>query len=112
MAAMEATDMNLNTTYLGLQLRSPLVASASPLSETVANIKRMEDAGAGAVVLYSLFEEQLRRERLALHHYLTHGTESHAEAPSYFPELPEFRTDSQGYLEHIRKAKAAVDIPI
>ena len=104
--------MDLSTTYLGLQLRSPLVASASPLSEKVENIKRLEDAGAGAVVLYSLFEEQLRRERLALHHYLTHGTESFPEALTFFPEPAEFKTDSHGYLELIRKAKEAVSIPI
>jgi dihydroorotate dehydrogenase (fumarate) len=104
--------MNLKTTYLGLSLRSPLVASASPLSEKIDNIKRLEDAGAGAVVLYSLFEEQLRQERLSLYYHLTQNTESHAEALTYFPEPKEFRTDSQGYLEHIRQAKAAVDIPI
>ncbi|MEO8391912.1 MAG: dihydroorotate dehydrogenase-like protein [Chloroflexota bacterium] len=104
--------MNFSTTYLGLPLRSPLVASASPLSEKIDNIKRLEDAGAGAVVLYSLFEEQLRQERLALYHYITQNTDSHVEASSYFPEPWEFRTDSQGYLEHIRRAKAAVDIPI
>src|SRR5690348_10212653 len=105
-------NVDINTTYLGLHLRSPLVASASPLSEKVDNIKRMEDAGAGAVVLYSLFEEQLRRERLSLHHHLTAYADSHVEAMTYFPEPWEFRTDAQGYLEHIRKAKAAVDIPI
>jgi dihydroorotate dehydrogenase (fumarate) len=104
--------MNLNTHYLGLQLRSPLVVSASPLSEKLDNIKRMEDAGAGAVVLYSLFEEQLRREQLLLHHYTTYGTESYAEALSYFPEPVEFHTDSQGYLELIQRAKQSVDIPI
>ncbi|HVU12734.1 MAG TPA: dihydroorotate dehydrogenase-like protein [Phototrophicaceae bacterium] len=104
--------MNLETTYLGLKLRSPLVASASPLSEKIENIKRLEDAGAGAVVLYSLFEEQLRQERLALYYHLTQHLDSHAEALSYAPEPWEFRTDSQGYLEHIRQAKAAVQIPI
>lgn len=104
--------MNLNTTYLGLQLRSPLVASASPLSEKLDNIKRLEDVGAGAVVLYSLFEEQLRQEQLALHHHTTYGTESHAEASSYFPDLTEFHTDSRGYLELIQKAKRSVEIPI
>jgi dihydroorotate dehydrogenase (fumarate) len=104
--------MDLSTTYLGLQLRSPLVASASPLSESVENIKRLEDAGAGAVVLYSLFEEQIRRDSLALHHYMTHGTESFAEALTYFPEPSEYRTNAQGYLEHIHKAKAAVGVPI
>ena len=104
--------MDLKTTYMGYKLRSPLVASASPLSETVDGIKRLEDAGAGAVVMFSLFEEQLRQEQLALHHYLTYGTESHPEALAYFPEPKEFRVDSRGYLELIRKAKAAVDIPI
>lgn len=104
--------MNLNTTYLGLHLKSPLVASASPLSETVAGIRRLEDAGAGAVVLYSLFEEQLRQEQLTLHHYLQQGAESHHEATSYFPEPEEFHTDSRGYLDLIRKAKDSVDIPI
>src|SRR5690606_27062104 len=104
--------MNLSTTYLGLNLRSPLVVSASPLSETIDNIKRMEAAGAGAVVLYSLFEEQLRLERDALFHYLEAGTESHAEALTYFPQPSEYRIGPEGYLEHIRKAKAAVDIPI
>jgi dihydroorotate dehydrogenase (fumarate) len=104
--------MNLNTNYLGLQLRSPLVASASPISEKLDNIKRLEDAGAGAVVLYSLFEEQLRQEQLALHHHTTYGTESYAEAISYFPEPVEFHTDSRGYLELIRKAKQSVEIPI
>ncbi|NWF70542.1 MAG: dihydroorotate dehydrogenase-like protein [Chloroflexi bacterium] len=103
---------NLKTTYLGMQLRSPLVMSASPLSEHVDNIKRAEDAGIGAVVLYSLFEEQLRMERQALYHYLTHGSESYAEALTYYPQLGEFKTDSSGYLEHIRKAKEAVHIPI
>lgn len=104
--------MNLQTDYLGLTLRSPLVASASPLSEKLDNIKRLEDAGAGAVVLYSLFEEQLRREQLALHHHTTYGTESYAEALSFFPESTAFHTDSHGYLEHIRKAKESVNIPI
>ena len=104
--------MELNTTYLGLQLRSPLVASASPLSERIDNIKRLEDAGAGAVVLYSLFEEQLRQEEQSLYHHLSANTDSHVEATSYFPKPWEFRVNSQGYLEHIRKAKSAVDLPI
>ena len=77
--------MDLRTTYLGMTLRTPLVPSASPLSADIDNIKRMEDAGAGAVVLHSLFEEQLRRERYALHHDLTYGTESFAEALTYLP---------------------------
>lgn len=104
--------MDLTTTYMGYKLRSPLVASASPLSENVDGIKRLEDAGAGAVVMFSLFEEQLRLEQLALHHHLNTGTESFAEALSYFPQPQEYHTDSRGYLELIRKAKEAVDIPI
>jgi dihydroorotate dehydrogenase (fumarate) len=104
--------MNLQTDYLGLTLKSPLVASASPLSEKLENIKRLAEAGIGAVVLYSLFEEQLRREQLALHHYTTYHNDSYAEATSYFPEPAQFQTDSSGYLELIRQAKASVDVPI
>lgn len=104
--------MDLCTTYLGMTLRTPLVPSASPLSADIDNIKRMEDAGAAAVVLHSLFEEQLQRERYALHHDLTYGTESFAEALTYLPEPYEFHLGPEEYLNHIRKAKAAVDIPI
>jgi dihydroorotate dehydrogenase (fumarate) len=104
--------MDLTTSYLGLTLRSPLVPSASPLSEEIDTIRRMEDAGAAAVVLYSLFEEQLVLDRFELHHHLTEGTESFAEALTYFPEPPEFHLGPEDYLNHIRKAKAAVDIPI
>lgn len=105
--------MDLTTKYLGMQLRSPLVMSASgPLSEEIANIKRAEDAGAGAVVLYSLFEEQLRLETHELNYHMTQGTESFPEALSYFPEPTAFHLGPEGYLEHIRKAKEAVDIPI
>jgi dihydroorotate dehydrogenase (fumarate) len=104
--------MKLRTNYLGLKLRTPLVPSASPLSEHLDNIKRMEDAGAAAVVFHSLFEEQLRREHHELDHYLDQGTESYAEALSYFPEPPIFKIGPEAYLEHIANAKAAVDIPI
>lgn len=104
--------MNLSTTYLGLALRSPLVASASPLSEDIGNIKRLEDAGASAVVHYSLYEEQIRMDTHALHYHMTQGTESYAEALTYFPEPDQFRLGPTAYLEHIRKAKEAVDIPI
>ncbi|MFQ5691907.1 MAG: dihydroorotate dehydrogenase-like protein [Nitrospinota bacterium] len=104
--------MDLRTTYLGMELRTPLVPSASPLSEEIADIRRMEDAGAAAVVLYSLFEEQLTLERYELHHHLTHGTESFAEALTYFPEPPVFHLGPEAYLDHIRKAKEAVDIPV
>jgi len=104
--------MDITTRYLGKDLRSPLVVSASPLSEEVANIKRMEDAGAGAVVLYSMFEEQLTQEQHELHHHLVYGTESFAEALTYFPEPDTFHVGPDGYLEHIRQATAAVDIPV
>jgi dihydroorotate dehydrogenase (fumarate) len=104
--------MNLSTTYLGLKLRTPLVPSASPLSDNLDDIRRMEDCGASAVVLYSLFEEQIRQERHELHHYLTEGTESFAEALTYFPEPSEFRIGPEEYVQHVAKAKEAVKIPV
>ncbi|WP_413171457.1 dihydroorotate dehydrogenase-like protein [Anabaena azotica] len=104
--------MNLTTTYLGLELKSPLVPSASPLSQEVDNIRSMEDAGASAVVMHSLFEEQLTLEKYELHHHLTYGTESFPEALTYFPEPTNFRVGPEEYLDHIRQAKEKVDIPI
>jgi dihydroorotate dehydrogenase (fumarate) len=95
-----------------MKLRTPLVPSASPLSEEIDNIKRMEDAGASAVALSSLFEEQLLLDRYELHHHLTHGTESFAEAPTYIPEPDHIRLGAEDYLERLRKAKEAVAIPI
>lgn len=104
--------IDLTTTYMGLKLRSPLVPSASPLSQDVDKIKWMEDAGAGAVVMHSLFEEQLSRERYELHHHLTYGTESFAESLTYFPEPESFRVGPEEYLNHIQKIQAQVEIPI
>jgi dihydroorotate dehydrogenase (fumarate) len=104
--------MNINTTYLGMMLRSPLVVSASPLSESVSNIRHMEDAGAGAVVLFSLFEEQIRQERETLLHHLTFGRDSFAEALTHLPEPETYHAGPDRYLELIRKAKDAVQIPI
>ncbi|MBE9169394.1 dihydroorotate dehydrogenase-like protein [Pleurocapsales cyanobacterium LEGE 06147] len=105
--------MDLTTTYLGLKLRSPLVVgAAAPLTEDIDNLKRMENAGAAAVVLHSLFEEQLRQEQFELHHHLEYGTESFAEALTYFPEPEIFHVGPEEYLNHIRKAKEMVDIPI
>lgn len=104
--------MDLSTTYLGLKLRTPLVPSASPLSESIDNIKKMEDAGAAAVVLHSLFEEQIRQERNELIHHLAFGTESNPEAQTYVPEPVEFHIGPDAYLEHLAKAKQAVDMPI
>ncbi|MGF1601462.1 MAG: dihydroorotate dehydrogenase-like protein [Thermosynechococcaceae cyanobacterium] len=105
--------MNLSTTYLGLTLHSPLVIGAcAPLTERLELLRQLEDAGAAAVVMHSLFEEQLRQERVELHHHLTHGTESFAEALTYFPEPNIFHVGPEAYLNHIRQAKERVDIPI
>lgn len=104
--------MDLTTTYLGLKLKSPVVPSASPLTADLDNIRKAEDAGAGAVVLPSIFEEQLVREQAELVEALEQGTESYAEALSYFPNLNEYRTGPEEYLELIRKAKNSVQIPV
>jgi dihydroorotate dehydrogenase (fumarate) len=104
--------VDLRTTYLGLILNSPLVVSASPLSRDLDSICRLEEAGASAIVLYSLFEEQLRQEAADLDYHLNAGTESFAESLTYFPQPSEFQTGPEGYLEHIRKAKSSVRIPI
>jgi dihydroorotate dehydrogenase (fumarate) len=104
--------MDLSTTYMGMKLKNPIVPSASPLSRHVDNVKRMEDAGAAAVVLYSLFEEQIVHESLALDHFISHGEHTYAEALSYFPTLNEFNLGPNEYLEHIFRVKQAVDIPI
>ena len=104
--------MDLTTKYLGMQLRTPLVASASPLSQEIGAIRHLEDAGASAVVLYSIYEAQLHKEALELELHLNAGTERFAESVTYFPHSSEFHTGPEQYLEHIRKAKAAVDIPI
>jgi dihydroorotate dehydrogenase (fumarate) len=104
--------MDLSTSYLGMTLKNPLVPSSSPLTRDLANLRQMEDAGAAAIVLYSLFEEQINQESEVLDHYLTQGTESFAEALSYFPEAPEYRSGPDEYLEHLQRAKQALDIPI
>jgi dihydroorotate dehydrogenase (fumarate) len=96
-----------------MNLRSPLVVGAcGPASENIDNIRRAEDAGAAALVLYSVFEEQLRAETHELHDRLTQGTESFAESLSYFPEASEYRLGPEAYLDHIARAKAAVKMPI
>ncbi len=100
--------MNLATTYLGLKLRTPLVPSASPLSEDLDNLKRMEDAGAAAIVMHSLFEEQIRHDTQTLHHL----AEGSAETPGYFPAAHEFQYAPNHYLLNIGKAKQALGIPI
>jgi dihydroorotate dehydrogenase (fumarate) len=103
--------MDLSTTYLGLQLKNPLVPSSSPLMRKVDNIKRMEDAGASAVVLHSLFEEEIRQASQMFDHYLNYGAHSFWEALSYFPDI-DLRIGPDSYLEHIHKVKAAVSIPV
>jgi dihydroorotate dehydrogenase (fumarate) len=105
--------MNLETNYLGLTLKNPLVPSASPLSSNVDIVKRMEDAGASAVVMYSLFEEQITKENQALDHYMTSTADSHPEALSYFPEPVDYHNlHAEEYLEHIHNLKDSVDIPV
>jgi len=103
---------DLKTTYLGLDLKNPLVPSAGPLSRDLQNIRHMEDAGAAAVVFYSIFEEQLEHESLELFHHTTHHAESYAEATSYFPETVEFKFGPDEYLNQIRRAKESVSIPV
>lgn len=104
--------IDLSTSYLGLKLPTPLIASASPLSRDLDGVRRLEDAGASAVVLYSLFEEQLRQEEMDLDYHLNAGTESFAESITFFPQASEFHTGPEGYLKHIRKCKSSVKIPI
>lgn len=104
--------VDLSTTYMGMQLKHPIIASASPLSEQPGNIKRMEDAGASAVVMFSLFEEQIKQEAAALEHFMSVGTESYAEALSYFPSSEEFHAGPDRYLEILYQASQSVDIPI
>jgi dihydroorotate dehydrogenase (fumarate) len=104
--------VDLTTTYMGLKLRNPVVPSASPLSASLDSIKRMEEAGAAAITLHSLFEEQIEFDAEALGHFLERGTESFAEALTYFPAFDEYRREPDDYVEHIRQCKQAVDIPI
>ncbi len=104
--------MNLTTRYMGLTLKNPMVASASPLSQRLDTIRRLEDHGAAAVVMFSLFEEQIRHDLAAMEHFMTLGTDSFGEALSYFPAVGDFDVGPTQYLELIRKASAAVDIPI
>ncbi len=104
--------MDLSTTYMGLELSSPLVPSASPLARKVQNIQWMEDEGAAAVVLHSLFEEQIVDESEMLDHFLSYGEESTAEALSYYPDPGSYSTGPDEYLELVRAASETVDIPI
>jgi len=104
--------MKLETKYLGLDLKNPIIPSAGPLARDIDNIKKMEDNEAAAVVLYSLFEEQIEHEALELHHHTTLYADSHAEASNYFPDMEDYSTGPEEYLEHLKKAKESVDIPV
>jgi len=104
--------MSLATRYLGLQLRHPIVASASPLTATIDGMRRLEDAGAAAVVMASLYEEQIRAEDAAYAFYTEQGSDSQAEATSYFPELADYDSGVSGHLETLRHASEALDIPV
>lgn len=103
---------DLRTRYLGLDLRSPIVASSTPLTGDPSFVKQLEDAGAGAVVLPSLFEEEILHDELEMSRALDQGTEQFAEALGYFPNVAEFKGVGDRYLERIEKTKKAVSIPV
>ncbi|HEX8890981.1 MAG TPA: dihydroorotate dehydrogenase-like protein [Pyrinomonadaceae bacterium] len=104
--------MDLSTKYMGLNLKNPIVPSSSPLSQSVDSIRRLEDAGAAAVAMYSLFEEQVTLESYYVDYYLTHGRDSYSEAQTYFQDMPSYNVGPAKYLDLILRAKGAVDIPI
>lgn len=104
--------LDLTTTYMGLHLKNPLVASASPLSKKLDTVWRLQDAGVAAIVMYSLFEEQITHESYELDAYLERGTHSYAEALSYFPDLDSYNIGPDSYLEHIHRLKQTVQIPV
>jgi dihydroorotate dehydrogenase (fumarate) len=104
--------IDLSTNYLGFKLSSPIVVSSTPLSESLDNLHRMEDAGAAAIVLTSLFEEQLALESRALDEDLSRGTESFAESLGYLPDLDDYRMTHEVYLDHLRRAKEAMKVPV
>jgi dihydroorotate dehydrogenase (fumarate) len=103
---------DLTTTYMGLTLKSPIVPSASPLSKTVAGVTQMADAGAAAITMYSLFEEQITLEAISLHNRLEQGSWNYAEALTYYPKASDYNRGPEGYLDLIREAKKAVDVPV
>jgi dihydroorotate dehydrogenase (fumarate) len=104
--------MDLTTKYLGLELKNPIVPSAGPLTDKVDKIKVLEDAGAAAVVLYSLFEEEIEHDQMELYQHTTYIQERYAESVDFFPEPFDYKTGPEKYLNHIRKTKEAVDIPV
>ncbi len=104
--------IDLSTTYLGLQLKNPVVVSASPLQQELDNIRRMEQAGAAAVVMHSLFEEQINVESLELNRWLENQTETYAESLRYLPDLENYNHGPEAYLDHLARAKKCVSIPV
>ena len=104
--------MDLSTTYLGMKLKNPIVVSASPLSRSMESMRQLEDAGASAIVMHSLFEEQITHEAEAFEHYKTYGTESYAEALSYFPDAGDYHLGPEEYLELIAIASVKLEIPV
>jgi len=104
--------MNLTTNYLGMVLKNPIVASSSPLSHTVDGIRRLEDAGVAAVVMYSLFEEQIGFDSYYIDYHLTQHIDSYAESISYFPDMQSYNVGPDEYVNLIRRAKETVDIPV
>lgn len=105
-------NIDLSTHYLGMNLKNPIVPSASPLTRDLGNIKKMEDAGASAIVMYSLFEEQITHEMLELYHHTSYHADTHPEALSYFPEHSQYSMGPDEYLEHLHKIKKSVNIPV
>jgi dihydroorotate dehydrogenase (fumarate) len=104
--------IDISMQYLGMKLGGPIVVASTPLSESIENVRHLEDAGASAIVLTSLFEEQLALEASTLDEDLSRGTESFAESLNYLPDLKDYRMTHEGYLEHLRRAREAVSIPI
>lgn len=104
--------MDLSTTYMGLRLKNPVVASASPLSHTLDGVRRLEDAGVGAIVMYSLFEEQIYFQSYYVDYHLSQGTNSYAESQSYFPEMRDYNVGPDEYLRLIHAAKMATKVPV
>lgn len=103
---------DLTTTYLGIELKNPIIASASPLSDSLASMQRLEEAGVAAVVMSSLFEEQINMEGHSLDHYLSFGSESYSEATSYFPDVPDFNIGPQQHLDLLSEARQKLSIPV
>jgi dihydroorotate dehydrogenase (fumarate) len=104
--------MDLSTTYLGLKLKNPIVVSASPLSRSMDSMRQLEDAGVSGIVMHSLFEEQITHEAEMLDHYKSYGTESYAEALSYFPDTGDYHFAPEEYLELVAKAANKLEIPV